>query len=349
MRFTCSLLALVLLLHGLNVVAQQSSKLKLDLMPGTASEQILTVSDGAQTAELPVKVIKGKLKGPVFSIVAGIHGYEYPPIIAAEQILSEIEPAKLKGTLIIVPVANMSSFFRRSVFYNPLDGKNLNRVFPGKAVGSISERLADLITKEIIAKSNIFLDIHGGDASEDLTDFVCYYDNKNTPEQTALAKRLAACTAFPFLVVYPFNLTGTLPAEYAFKQATQQAVTALSMEAGKLGNVQQKAVDQIKTGVYNILAELDMYESRRSRISSPMVLDGQHYIKSPSRGIFYSELTSGDKVVHGQKLGNITDVFGKRINQITATRSGIILYKVATPPVNEGETLFCIGFNTDRK
>jgi len=81
------------------------------------------VISGSDTAHLPVKIIKGKADGPVFSIVAGIHGYEYPPVIAAQQMLSNIDPDKLKGTLLVVPVANTAAFFDRSVFYNPADGK----------------------------------------------------------------------------------------------------------------------------------------------------------------------------------------------------------------------------------
>jgi len=325
-------------------LAQRHVKLNIDLQPGSTSEQILTVGSGADTTELPVKVIKGKADGPVFSIIAGIHGYEYPPIMAVQQIMAEIDPGKLKGTLIIVPVANTAAFFGRSVFYNPLDGKNLNRVFPGNSDGSISEQLAHLITTQVIARSTVLLDIHAGDASEDLTDFICYYDNKDTPRQTAHARKLAQFAGFPLMVVYPFNLNKTQPAEYAFKHATQQGITALSMEAGKLGGVQKKSVEQITTGVYNMLAELGMYEINRKPISKPVVLNGQHYIKSPSKGIFYSDLKSGDHVVKGQKIGYITDVFGKQIADINADQNGIILYKVGTPPVNEGETLLCIGY-----
>ena len=146
------------------------------------------------------------------------------------------------------------------------------------------------------------------------------------------------------MVIYPFNLSKTQPAEYAFKHATQQGITALSMEAGKLGGVQKKSVELIKTGVYNMLAELGMYEINRKPISKPVVLNGQHYIKSPAKGIFYSDSRSGDQVVKGQKIGYITDVFGRQIADINADQKGIILYKVGTPPINEGETLLCIGY-----
>jgi predicted deacylase len=309
------------------------------------AEYVLTEKDGIHAAELPVKVIRGAKQGPVFTIVAGIHGYEYPPIVALQELMSEIEPGQLNGTLVIVPVANVAGFYGRSVFYNPEDGKNLNRVFPGKADGTISERLADLITKEIITGSDVFLDIHAGDGNEDLVDFVCYYDNKNTPRQTALAKKLANESGFGLKVMYPFTLKPNAPAEYAFKQATQQGVTALSFEAGKLGNVQKESVDLIKSGIMNLLRSMNMYPAQEKL--KPVKTDwltGQIYIKSPEKGIFYSDLKSGVKVRKGQSLGYITDLFGKKVAHIAAPGSGIILYKIGTPPVHRNETLFCIGY-----
>jgi predicted deacylase len=328
-------------------MAQQTLPAYQDLSPGKVHQQMLTVKEGTTVAELPVRIIKGIEEGPVFTIVAGIHGYEYAPIIAVQQLMSEIKPGKLKGTLVIVPVANMAGFYGRSIFYNPQDGKNLNRVFPGNPEGTISERLAHLITSGIISRSNVFLDIHAGDGNEDLLDFVCYYDNKQTPEQTSLARRLTECAGFKYNVVYPFSLQASQPAEYAFKQATRQGVTALSIEAGKLGGVDSKSVEATKKAVYNMLAEMKMYEplAGKKDTENKIWLNGQDYIKSPGKGIFYSVLKSGDKIIAGQKLGFITDVFGTKLAEITGSQAGIILYKIDTPPVLEGETLFCIGYS----
>ena len=329
-----------------NLKAQTTSKLDLDLQPGTSSQQLLRVADGDQVAELAVKVIKGSNEGLVFTVVAGIHGFEYPPIVALQELMLEIKPENLKGTLLILPVANVNSFFGRTVFYSPQDGKNLNRVFPGKSDGTISERLADLITTEVISQSKVFLDVHAGDAGEDLLDFVCYYENKDRPEQTTLAKRLAESSGFKFQVAYPFNLAKDQPAEYAFKQASRQGVTALSFEAGKLGNVQRESVERIKRGFYNILAELNMYQkSGNTGKEKTILLNAQKYIKSPAKGIFYSTLKSGDKVTVGQNIGYITDIFGHKLADIKTDQEGILLYKVGTPPILEGETLVCIGYS----
>ena len=145
-------------------------------------------------AELPISIIKGGKTGPVFTILAGVHGYEYPPIISTQAIMQEINPKELSGTLVIIPIANKGSFFGRTPYINPMDDKNLNKTFPGNPEGSITEQIAHFITKNIIDVTDIFLDIHGGDSPEDLIPFVCYYNNEQKPEQTALAKKLSENT-----------------------------------------------------------------------------------------------------------------------------------------------------------
>lgn len=311
-------------------------------------DTIFSIKSDSKETYLPVSIIKGKEEGPVFSIVAGIHGYEYPPIIAVQELLKEINPDQVKGTLIIIPIANVESFQKRAPFINPLDQKNLNNAFPGSSDGTPTEQIANIITKEIISNSTIFLDIHGGDANEDLLPFVCYYNRKDAPEITKFAHDLSVQSQIDHIVSYPYNLTQTEPAKYAFKQATQQGITALSIEAGKLGTVQKENVELIKTAVYNMLEHSGNYIRRKSKFinkKTVILLNQQDYIRVPENGIFYSNLKSGDQVKKNQILGYITDEFGNKKQDIISNTNGIILYKVGTPPVNKGETLFCIGYS----
>ena len=137
---------------------------------------------------IPVSIIKGKEEGPVFTITSGVHGCEYPPIIAAQSLIQEIDPELLSGTLIIIPLSNPQSFYGRKPFLNPQDNLNLNRSFPGSKDGSITERIAHFITTQIITESDVFLDIHGGDANEDLLPYVCYYNNESKPQNPKTPK-----------------------------------------------------------------------------------------------------------------------------------------------------------------
>ena len=291
------------------------------------------VDDSGNTGYLPISIIKGKTQGPIFTIVAGVHGYEYPPIMATQEILKDINPEKLKGTIIIIPIANVASFFTRTPFINPQDKKNLNNAFPGKKEGSITEQVAFFITKYIIPVSDVFLDVHGGDAPEDLLPFVCYYNNQKKTIQTALAKTLSEQSGFEYVVSYPYTISETESAKYAFKQAVQDGKTALSIECGKLGNVQHENVNLIKQGVYNMLQTMKMYSNGTKAHENIIYCDNQIYIKSKSKGIFYSNFSAGDRVKQNDIIGYTTDEFGQIIEEYKATKDGTILYKIATPPI----------------
>ncbi len=116
--------------------------------PSKENIRIAFSDDLGNSGHLPISIIKGAIDGPVFTIVAGVHGFEYPPIVATQELLKEIQADELAGTIVIIPV------------------------------------------------SIVFLDIHGGDASEDLIPFVCYYDNKNKSDQTEVAKILSESSGF---------------------------------------------------------------------------------------------------------------------------------------------------------
>lgn len=293
--------------------------------------------------QLPICIINGKEKGVVFTIVAGIHGYEYPPIIALQEILNEINPQKLCGTLIILPIANIGAFYQRTPFLHPEDKKNLNKTFPGSPSGSISEQIANYITQNIIPNTDIFIDLHGGDANEDLVPFVCFYDNPKNLENTKKARQLSEISGLPMIVSYPYTISNKEPALYAFKQAVQLGKVSISIEAGKLGNLQSDNVTILKNAIYNILDFSKVYLiEQKTKQKEQKLFTQQMYISSPKKGIFYSKLKAGDFVRKGENLGYITDIFGKQLSNITTPTQGIILYKVGTPPINEGETLFCI-------
>lgn len=347
---TLSFLFLLLSLSSVSSQNRFQALFNADTRPSSEQLRINFEDNYGNKGHLPISIIKGKVDGPVFTIVAGVHGYEYPPIVATQAIMQEIDREKLKGTLVIIPIANLGSFFTRTPFINPQDQKNLNNAFPGKADGSITEQIAHFITTNIIPVSEVFLDVHGGDACEDLIPFVCYYDNIKKPDQTALAKKLSENSGFEFVVSYPYTISETDPAKYTFKQAAQDGKTALSIECGKLGNVQEENVALIKKGVYNMLATMNMYANGSGPHPNIVYRNDQTYIKSAVRGIFYSAFKAGDRVKKGEIVGFTTDEFGKRIEEYKSPKDGVILYMLATPPINIDDTVMCISaLNEDEK
>ena len=295
---------------------------------------------------LPIIIVKGKNNGKVLTITAGVHGSELSPIIATQELIREINPSQLRGTLIIIPITNIGAFYRYTPYKNPIDQKNINRIFPGKKNGTISEKIAHFIASKIIPLSDIFLDAHSGDLNEDLLPFVCYYENNKYPKQTKIAKELSEYCGFENVISYPYTLNDNEPAKYVFKQASQSGKIALSFESGKLGFVQQEAVERIKRGYFRILDKIGMYKYNDPKGDSEFqILKSPIYIKSNNRGILYTDLKAGDKVIKGQKLGHITNEFAKRIQVFNSPVTGIILYMLGVPATNINQTVFAISPN----
>jgi predicted deacylase len=121
-----------------------------------------------------VNVVGEAGEGPHLTVIAGVHGTEYASIAAARQLLAELRPAELSGTVTVAPVINLPAFWARTPFVVPLDGKNLNRSFPGDADGSAAERIAAAVTERLIKGSDYVIDLHAGDLPEALEPFVFY-------------------------------------------------------------------------------------------------------------------------------------------------------------------------------
>ena len=93
-------------------------------------------------------LINGTGEGPTLVVTAGVHAAEYASIAAALELGRSLDPARLSGRVIVVPVVDMPAFTARSIYVCPLDGKNPNRVFPGNAHGTASEQIARLAVQQ---------------------------------------------------------------------------------------------------------------------------------------------------------------------------------------------------------
>src|SRR5205814_10541750 len=111
----------------------------------------------------PVVVVQGARPGPVLAVVAGAHGTEYGSIIAVEKLIGLLEPGQVSGTVILVPLVNRASFDQKVVHVNPVDGKSMNRVYPGRPDATQTERASHLIPRELVERCRHRIDRHGGD------------------------------------------------------------------------------------------------------------------------------------------------------------------------------------------
>ncbi|GAB1856874.1 M14 family metallopeptidase [Flavobacteriaceae bacterium MHTCC 0001] len=344
-----SVLSLLFLTSIKLVCAQSFSFYNTNIKPGTKHHFKIPISDDKDSTFIPITVFHGIKKGPTLGITAGVHGYEYPPILAGQQLIKSINPKTLKGTVILVQISNLSSFSSRSPFKSALDGKNLNRIFPGDVNGSVTEKIAAFITNNVIVKSNFFLDMHAGDAPEDLMSYSAYYSNSSMPKASQKGMQMAQALLFDHIVV--FNTDGKdyikkdKPSLYCSAEAFKRGIPSVDIECGRLGLPEKDAVLKIETGVLNMLNYLDMVSTgpEIKKNNTYQFISDRTYQESNHNGIFYPSKSSGDYVKKGMKLGVITGYFGDILEIIYAKKNGVILYIIGTPPINKGETIVTIG------
>ncbi len=295
---------------------------------------------------LPVSVIRGATDGPTLGVVAGVHGSEYTPILASGRLAQVIDPSELKGTVLIVHAANPPAFFGRTVYTGPVDGKNLNRVFPGRAQGTLSERIADVLVREVMAHSDFLLDLHSGDANEDLRPYVGYYGQAGSAEVIASSRAMAYAFGTPLLVRFPQSFSDA--AIYAGGAGVVLGRPAIDVEVGGRGRAADAEIDLVVNGVLRVLRHLDMIGMNSDApparsVVAPVEIVQRSSARSPLDGAFLPAVSPGEWVAEGSTLGTVQSLHGDDARTVLAPASGVVLVLLATPPIREGEWVATIG------
>jgi hypothetical protein len=305
--------------------------------------RLIEVPAGIDAAtEIPVTAISGARRGPVLALIAGNHGYEYPPVLALQELRSRIDSAQLSGTVTMVHVANMPSFLGRTVYFSPVDGKNLNRVYPGRQNGTVSERIAFAITTEVIEKADYVLDLHCGDGNESLRPYVYQAVTADGKMNREIA-RLALAFGIDHILIDRNRPTDPAHSLYCSTTAITRGKPALTIESGLLGRSDAESVAAIVGGVRGVLRELKMLQDGLAAVSRPIYLDPAEVIGSPETGILYWHVERDQTVARGELLAHVTDFFGKTIAEVRSPLDGVVLYVVATPPISKGQPVACVA------
>ena len=292
--------------------------------------------------KIPITIVNGENDGPVLALVAGVHGYEYPPVLALQRLAKKLDPTKLSGAVILVHIANMPSFLGRTIYYNPLDGVNLNRAFPGKVDGTSCERIAYQLTNEVIKKCDVLIDMHCGDGNEDLLPYL-YCTQVGNPQVDEKTKALAINFGLKVIVGDLGRPTDLSQSVYCGNTALLMGKPSITIESGKLGGTDEEDVIRIIHGTFNIMKHLKMMEGEPKLIAEPVWVQEYQIIRSEHDGLFYPLVGRGYHVQEGELIGYLTDFFGNTIQEVRAPYNGIVLYIIATPPMNQGEPMASIG------
>ena len=302
----------------------------LHFQPGSKNQMTIKV-EGTQL-KMPLSIICGEREGPTVLISTGLHGGEYPGILAMVELMRDLAPEEVSGRILALHPVNTQAFRARVSLILPEDGVNLNRAFPGNPHGSASEKAAWRIT-ELQDLADFYLDLHSGDLFEDLTPYA-YYPGDAAPEILEASRRAAGVLHVPYLT--PARHPGG-----AICSAAQRGTPALLLERGGAGACGREEVALYKRDVINVLKYLGVLHGDPDRpLTPPREIPELTYLESKHSALWQAaEIELGDKVRAGQELGRLFDYFGDTLEVCRAERDGVLLYRLRSLSANAGDIL----------
>ncbi|MBK1886565.1 succinylglutamate desuccinylase/aspartoacylase family protein [Marinobacter sp. DY40_1A1] len=311
--------------------AKNLALLGSEVLPGTSTR--LAWSSGIQIAGLsqptPVLVVNGVNAGPTLCLTGTIHGDELNGIEIIRQTMYDLDPEKLSGSVVGIPIVNLPGFQQGSR-YLP-DRRDLNRHFPGRPNGSLADRIAYSLFENIIRHCDMLVDIHTGSLKRtNLPQLRADMNNPTVAEFTRGFDRMA--------VVHSSGSPGMLRTA-----AVDVGIRSVTLEAGESHRIQEH---QIKAGV-NSLTSLMEKQGMISRMfvwGDPQpVYYNSAWVRANDGGILFSKVKLGAKVTKGQILGYVADPITNAQYPIHSNSDGRIIGMAVDQVVMAGFAAYHIG------
>ncbi len=301
------------------------------IVPGQQANIRLNVArlPSGTDIHLEVHVFRSQKPGPVILVMGGMHGDEVNGVEIVRRTLTNRLFEQLEiGTAIVIPLLNIYGFinFSRDV----PDGKDVNRSFPGNSSGSLASRVAYVFSKEILPLVDFGIDFHTGGGSR------YNYPQIRYSVQDEVAAELAIAFAPPYLIP-------NKPIEKSLRHhAYKKGVPLLIYEGGESLRFDGFSIREGLDGLKRVLHYKGMLlEAPPARNS--LILRKSTWIRAPRSGLFLWSIHSGQKVMAGDKLGEVHDPNGDEMVPVLSDREGYIYGHNNAPVVNQGDALFHIG------
>ena len=282
--------------------------------------------------EIPYVDVRGAADGPHVTVIAGIHGAEYTSMAAVRRLARTLDEQVVAGRVTAVPVVNLASFWARSPFVVPSDGKNLNRSFPGDPAGTDAEVLAHRVFETFVVGSDHLLDLHAGDLPEALEPFAMYEESavEGVSRELALAYGLGHVVRQSAAVR---TVSGSTCAA-----AADIGVPAIVAESGQNGLLDPLAVDRHVAGLTNVLRHLGVVAGSAvpgETLAGRAVVEheGWHWLRTPVAGWWEPAVPVGAEVEDGELLGTVAELLGDVVHEVRAPEAGVLLFLTTSPAV----------------
>ncbi|MBY6034492.1 succinylglutamate desuccinylase/aspartoacylase family protein [Marinobacter daepoensis] len=313
------------------VPAESFTLLGKEILPGTATR--LAWSPGIQIAGLsqitPVLVVNGVNKGPTLCLTAAVHGDELNGIEIVRRTMYDLNPEKLSGRVIGVPIVNLTGFQQGSR-YLP-DRRDLNRHFPGSPDGTLADRIAHSLFNNVVRHCNMLVDIHTGSLKRtNLPQLRADMNHPDVAEFTRGFDRMA--------VVHSSGSPGMLRSA-----ATDAGIRAVTLEAGESLRIQEHQIDAGVNGLNSLMEKHGMISRMFVWGDPEPVYYDSTWIRAQHGGILFSEIKLGATVSEGDILGYVADPITNEQHPIRATADGRVIGMAVDQVVMAGFAAYHIG------
>lgn len=306
----------------------------LEAAPGSQVRGYCAVSLGATTISLPFVITHGAEPGPVLGVTAGIHGGEYVPMVAVRQFVRELDPARMRGTVVACLQSSPVAFQQRVAFLNPLDGQNLNRSFPGDPGGGPTARLTAWLWTNVITRADYYIDCHCGDLPETLAPFAGVSPGPDGVVNEH-SRALADC--------FDVGLLMMLRTEGATVSAAALAgIPAALVEVGGEGRWSEEDVDVQRRGLHRAAQLVGVLPGQAGTRPRLPILESTAVL-SEQAGLWFPDVAPGTPVVEGTRLGNLEDPFGAVLQEVLSPVAGVLAFGLSSLAAAEGSLLACIA------
>lgn len=298
--------------------------------------------------DLPLVVARNG-RGPCVLVVGGTHGDEFEGQLAATRLAAAVRAEDVSGTLIVLPAHNRPACLaglRRS----PVDGADLNRVYPGRAGDGPSLAIARFVTDRLLAVADVVIDIHSGGATHEFVPSGNLQGRLGTPP---CDRDLPALLAFdaPYAIVFDEVAGDSMPHGGTLEAAALAlGRRAFSSEVGGGARITPSSLAVAERGVANLLRHLGVLaggaprpEDSRSRLLA--LSRPEHYVGTLARGHLAPCAGLGDPVETGDVLGEVhrLDRPGAAPVAIRAATAGVVAAVASTGIVGPAEPVFMVA------
>ena len=285
---------------------------------------------------MPIKIINGKQSGRTLLAFAMIDGNEFNGLEIVNQLYDEISANELQGTLIAIPVLNVYglSHFPK---ITP-SGVKLSACFPGDEHGHFGERVAHIFTQEILTKVDCCIELQTGSLNHEiLPQIYCNFDHAET-------KKLARAFQAPVITELETNQNGIrLTAE-------SLNIPHLVYEAGEAMRFDLGAIQVGLDGVRNVMRKLEMLVGEIDKSVTPVFSKDDDWLISSSSGVLHTEVSLGEWIKKGDKIGRLTDPFSnENATVIKSNLDGVIVGINRAPLIQEGVSIFKVASFIDNQ